>query len=655
MMLSRTLHTIMVNIREICNLKRSEFWNVSGPAWQKIVVCIVCDGIDPCDKGVLDVLGTIGLYQDGIMKKDVDGVETVAHIFEYTSQLSVTAAQQLIRPRDDSADTIPPVQLMLCLKQKNSKKINSHRWIFNAFGRLLNPEVVVCIDVGVRLEPRAILMLWEQFFNDKDVGGCCGETHVMLGKNNRQLLNPLVAAQHFEYKISSILDKPLESSFGYMTVLPGSFSAYRFHAVMGQPLMKYYNGDSTLSKKLGSKGIVAMGSKWHLTYVKAAQAEVDVPTNMVDFFTQRRRWLNGAFAATVYSLIHFHRIWKSGHNVARLTVFHVQVLYNVVSLSLSWFGIAGFLLTMFITTDITGSPPEGSNFRPFPFGKATPIFNAVIQSIYTATIVMQFIMALGGQVKSHVWSYVASFFFFAIIQLYFFLNVLYLMIRIFMSDRQDGTGSDYGYVQTFYSSVGSLTVLVACGSIFGVYYAASFLSLDPWHMFTSYPQYLFVASSYTNILNVYAFSNWHDVSWGVKQGMTEAVDPLPSISSQKVTRAGTDLVIEEIDRTQEDIDSQFEALVKRALRPHMPLKLGPQRPTIEESFKIFRTRLIIVYLFSNFMLCIFVMNDSFDSLKFLGNSYQHKVWFFRIFLWATSGTFIKINELLEDELGNDGV
>ncbi len=115
------------------------------------------------------------------------------------------------------------------------------------------------------------------------------------------------------------------------------------------------------------------------------------------------------------------------------------------------------------------------------------------------------------------------------IQLYFMLNVLYLIIRIFKSDMSNGTGTDYNYVQSFYTSVGSLTVIVACASIFGVYYAASFLSLDPWHMFSSYPQYLFVASSYTNILNIYAFSNWHDVSWGAKPGKKdEPSDYLPS-------------------------------------------------------------------------------------------------------------------------------
>ena len=178
---ARTLHGVMQNIRDIVNLKKSDFWNVGGPAWQKIVVCLVFDGIDPCDKKTLDVLATVGVYQDGVMKKDVDGKETVAHIFEYTTQLSVTANQQLIRPSDDSSNTLPPVQMIFCLKQKNSKKINSHRWLFNAFGRLLNPEVCILLDAGTKPGPKSLLSLWEGFYNDKDLGGACGEIHAMLG------------------------------------------------------------------------------------------------------------------------------------------------------------------------------------------------------------------------------------------------------------------------------------------------------------------------------------------------------------------------------------------------------------------------------------------------------------------------------------------
>lgn len=76
---SRTLHSVFENVYEIANLKKKEFWNKHGPAWQKIVVCVLMDGIEDCDKSTLDVLGVLGAYQD-IMVKDVEGEETIAHI-----------------------------------------------------------------------------------------------------------------------------------------------------------------------------------------------------------------------------------------------------------------------------------------------------------------------------------------------------------------------------------------------------------------------------------------------------------------------------------------------------------------------------------------------------------------------------------------------
>jgi len=363
---ARTLHGVMQNVKEIVNLKKSEFWNKGGPAWQKIVVTLIFDGIDPCDKGVLDVLATLGCYQDGVMKKDIDGKETVAHIFEYTTQLSVTPTQQLCRPHEDNGGTtFPPVQMIFCLKQKNSKKINSHRWLFNAFGRILNPEVCILLDAGTKPGHRSLLALWEAFYNDKDLGGACGEIHAMLGRRGKNLLNPLVAAQNFEYKISNILDKPLESSFGYVSVLPGAFSAYKFRAIAGRPLEQYFHGDHTLSKKLGKKGIEGMnifkknmflaedrilcfevvakaGCKWHLTYVKASKGETDVPEGAPEFIGQRRRWLNGSFAAGLYALMHFGRMYKSGHNPLRMFFFHLQMLYQTVTTILAWFSLGEY-------------------------------------------------------------------------------------------------------------------------------------------------------------------------------------------------------------------------------------------------------------------------------------------------------------------------
>ncbi|KAL1961422.1 hypothetical protein VTO42DRAFT_150 [Malbranchea cinnamomea] len=660
MLTSRTLHGVMQNIRDIVNLKKSEFWNKGGPAWQKIVVCLIFDGIDPCDKDTLDVLATIGVYQDGVMKRDVDGKETVAHIFEYTTQLSVTANQQLIRPIDDSPSTLPPVQMMFCLKQKNSKKINSHRWLFNAFGRILNPEVCILLDAGTKPGNKSLLALWEAFYNDKDLGGCCGEIHAMLGKGWKNLLNPLVAAQNFEYKISNILDKPLESAFGYVSVLPGAFSAYRFRAIMGRPLEQYFHGDHTLSKQLGPKGIEGMnifkknmflaedrilcfelvakaGSKWHLSYVKASKGETDVPEGAPEFISQRRRWLNGSFAASIYATMHFGRFYKSGHNIIRMFFFHIQFLYNTVMLILTWFSLAAYWLTTSVIMDLVGNPGPSNDHHAFPFGNTvTPVVNVILKYLYLGFLLLQFILALGNRPKGSKHSYIASFLLFALVQLYIIILSMYLVVRAFSSKGTMSFTTDEGvkeFLKSFFGSQGPGIIIIALAATFGLYFVASFMYCDPWHMFTSFPAYLLIMSSFINVLMVYAFSNWHDVSWGTKGA--DKADALPSAQTTKEAD-GKGAVIEEIDKPQADIDSQFEATVKRALTPWVEPKVV-EKKTLEDSYKSFRTRLVSSWIFSNALLVLCITSESADKFGFTSEATTRTTHFFQALLWTTAG------------------
>ncbi|KAF4121115.1 chitin synthase [Geosmithia morbida] len=662
-LLSRTLHGVMQNIRDIVNLKKSTFWNKGGPAWQKIVVCLVFDGIDKVDKNVLDVLATVGIYQDGVIKKDVDGKETVAHIFEYTSQLSVTPSQQLIRPTEDSTNNLPPVQFIFCLKQKNTKKINSHRWLFNAFGRILNPEVCLLLDAGTKPSPRSLLALWEGFYNDKDLGGACGEIHAMLGKGGKKLLNPLVAIQNFEYKISNILDKPLESSFGYVTVLPGAFSAYRFRAIMGRPLEQYFHGDHTLSKVLGKKGIDGMnifkknmflaedrilcfevvakaGQKWHLGYIKAAKGETDVPEGAAEFIGQRRRWLNGSFAATLYSLMHFGRMYKSGHNFVRMFFFHIQEIYNFLNTMFSWFSLASYYLTTSVIMDIVGTPSiPGSNSSEnhgFPFGDtATPVINSILKYLYLAFIMLQFILALGNRPKGSRFTYLASFMVFGLVQSYILVLSFYLVANAFSKtpiESQISFESGEAVWESFFGGSGAGgVIIIALITIYGLNFLASILYLDPWHMFHSFPQYLVLMSTYINILMIYAFNNWHDVSWGTKG--SDKAEALPSATVTKSEK--NEVVVEEIEKEQEDIDSQFEQTVRRALAPFKEVE-EIEKKDIEDSYKSFRTGLVITWLFSNLFLIIAITSDNFDALGLGSTSSTRTANFFKFLLYATA-------------------
>ena len=205
--------------------------------------------------------------------------------------------------------------------------------------------------------------------------------------------------------MSNILDKPLESSFGYVSVLPGAFSAYRYRAILGRPLEQYFHGDHSMADRLGKKGIYGMNiftkvrtfisncnvpdssqqnmflaedrilcfelvakanDAWTLTYVKPSKAETDVPESAPELIGQRRRWLNGSFAASVYALIHFFSMYKSGHGIVRMFFFHLQALVCNPSFCLgSTNRLWRMTLTCASTSSITFSP-SSSPGSPLP-------------------------------------------------------------------------------------------------------------------------------------------------------------------------------------------------------------------------------------------------------------------------------------------------
>ncbi|KAK4056773.1 hypothetical protein OIO90_002325 [Microbotryomycetes sp. JL221] len=674
-LLTRTLHGLMLNIRDMVKGKFSEFRAQAeaaggaeqgrgrGQAWKRIVVCLVFDGLDPADKATLDVLATIGLYQDGVMKKDIDGKETVAHIFEYTTALSMSPKPALVEPHANDPNNLVPVQMIFCLKQKNAKKINSHRWLFNAIGRHLQPDVVCLLDAGTKPGKRSIYYLWEAFYHDKHLGGAAGEIHAMLGKGGRKLLNPLVAAQNFEYKMSNVLDKPTESAFGYVAVLPGAFSAYRFAAIQGRPLTQYFHGDGTLAARLGAKGVNGMtiwtknmflaedrilcfelvakaNERWVLGYVKPAKGETDVPETAAELISQRRRWLNGSFAAGVYSLAHFGRLYRSNHSILRLWFLHVQAVYNTINLIMSWFQLANYFLTFSIIitlvadslrspNDIAGADDVtkrcwSGSFLQDDTGDSFDwlgLVNWIVQVVYLAFLGLQIILALGNRPKAERGFYTLSFSVYALFSAYLITMTVILTIKAFCPIStllNEASGSS---VSVFLGSTYG-PIFAGIAGTFGVYIISSLLYLDPWHLLTSMPAFLLIAPSFTNILNVYAFCNLHDVSWGTKG--SDKVDALPSATIKKDDKDGPTVEVHE--KVQEDIDFTFKATVLRAVEPVIE-KEEREEPTLDDRNKTFRTRFICVWLLTNSILGLVITR--------LGDQLRSR--YFSAILWITFG------------------
>jgi len=106
-------------------------------------------------------------------------------------------------------------------------------------------------------------------------------------------------------------------------------------------------------------------------------------------------------------------------------------------------------------------------------------------------------------------------------------------------------------------------------------------------MFSSFPQYMLLAPSFTNVLNVYAFCNLHDVSWGTKG--SDKAEALPAVSSSKEKGDGGVGVVEDVQRNQEELDESFQIVVRRAVAPFKE-DTTPEKPSMDVSVPWLLTR-----------------------------------------------------------------
>lgn len=177
---------------------------------------------------------------------------------------------------------------------------------------------------------------------------------------------------------------------------------------------------------------------------------------------------------------------------------------------------------------------------------------------------------------------------------------IFIAVKAIMDDVNDENGfspEDLIKNPVFY------TLIISVMATYGVWLVASLIMFDPWHMLTSLVQYVLLTPTYVNVLNVYAFCNTHDVSWGTKGD--DKAEALPSVSTKDGT-GKTDLPDEG------DLDAQYqrELLVFRD-----KLKVEKKAPTaaqLEEKqmdyYRAVRSVTVIGWMISNFALIAAVLS-----------------------------------------------
>ncbi|KAL4468655.1 hypothetical protein ABPG74_005158 [Tetrahymena malaccensis] len=153
------------------------------------------------------------------------------------------------------------------------------------------------------------------------------------------IFSSLRLAQVYEYATGHIIDKNFDSFLGFLHVLPGAWSAYRYDALelrydqksnfMQDSYFKSVLNPELLTddikeanKFLAEDRILCLGiisakeSNYQLKYIPDAYAVTDSPETLEEFIHQRRRWTNSMIFALHHVLKHYKSSTKeSKHSV----------------------------------------------------------------------------------------------------------------------------------------------------------------------------------------------------------------------------------------------------------------------------------------------------------------------------------------------------
>ncbi len=304
-----------------------------------------------------------------------------------------------------------------------------------------------------------------------------------------------------------------------------------------------------------------------------------------EFVSQRRRWLNGAFFAAVYSLVHFRQIWRTDHTVGRKILLHIEFVYQFINLLFTFFSLANFYLTFYFVAGNLADP----TVDPFGHNVGLYIFT-ILRYTLVLLICTQFILSMGNRPQGAKKLYFSSMVIYGIIMAYNTFAAIYIVVRQLTAKEANLHLGNTSYICT---------------------------------------------------LQVYAFCNTHDISWGTKGDNVIHTD----LGAARGHSSGT--VELEMPSEQLDIDSGYdEALRNLRDRLEVPAALVSESQQQEDYYKSVRTYMVVCWMVANAILAMAV-SEAYDG-KSVGDNF-----YLKFILWSVaslaffraigSGTFGIIN------------
>lgn len=278
----------------------------------------------------------------------------------------------------------------------------------------------------------------------------------------------------------------------------------------------------------------------------------------------------------------------------------------------TFFSLANFYLTFYF---IAGSLAD-EKLDPFGHHIGAFLF-AVLRYACVLLICVQFILSMGNRPQGAKRMYTISMTVYSIIMAYTTFCALFIVIKQLKDPSTSFTLGNNVFTN----------LIVSTASTVGLYFLMSFMYLDPWHMFTSSAQYFAMLPSYICTLQVYAFCNTHDITWGTKGDNVASTD-LGAAKSSKGAKAGT--VEVDMPAEQLDIDSAYD-IALRNLRDRIEVPSAPtsEAQLQEDYYRAVRTYVVVTWLTANAVMAM-AISEAYSTQNVSDNFYL------KFILWAVA-------------------
>jgi len=312
-------------------------------------------------------------------------------------------------------------------------------------------------------------------------------------------------------------------------------------------------------------------------------------------------------SSSLYSTWNWEKVYSTNHSFGRKILFTIEIIYNIVNLLFSWFGLANFFLTFYFLaksvrnnafdTDITFIDKHGSTTF------------LVLETIYAYAMICIFTSSLGNRPQGSRLLYLSCIILFSIVMFFMLLLSGITAFQLFQVNKGKP-------IKEIFENSNVVSMFLSILATYGLYFISSFMYLQPGHMFNSFIQYMLLLPSFTNILMVYAFCNTHDVSWGTK-GSTENKIELGSVNAKPGESFAVDGIV-----SSEKANQQHAELMAKLQNNAKKNKKEKSSQDIQDGKQNFRTYMVLFWIFCNSVLLISAINIFNDDYLLRHNEFN---------------------------------